>query len=92
MHGQSGEIITLALGQLGAARAAIPRHRATCADPQTRLFWDSYFGFAPAPSSSDDSGTYSRPPSSVGAPVIRVSGCESARFVHTTTPVSAFSA
>jgi len=52
----------------------------------------SYFGFGPEPSSNDATGTYRRPLWSAGAPVTRASGCDSALFFHSSTPVSASTA
>src|SRR5438132_10899303 len=53
----------------------------------------SYFGFVAAIDSSlPETGTYRRPDSSFGLPVITASGCSSARVFHTNAPVSAFNA
>src|SRR5262249_51752485 len=51
-----------------------------------------YCGLLPTASSIDATGTYSRPPCSVGAPVIRASGCGSTCTVQSPLPVSASTA
>src|SRR2546429_9964832 len=50
----------------------------------------SYLGFVAASDSSrPDTGTYRRPDSSLGEPVITAPGCSSARVLHRSAPVSA---
>src|SRR5438093_1339349 len=51
----------------------------------------SYAGFVAAMDSSlPDTGTYNRPASSFGDPVITASGCSSARVFQSNAPVLAF--